>query len=230
MHMYCPFISPVTAPSVSYCGQRSGWMVFQDWTGIDVQSLNGKGWWVLWLSLTHFTTSQKHCCPGINGLKRMRTVVEEASISYKGTEEPLKFLLIHSCTSCRERCQNFWWSCSWMAAINVSQQPLDVRFYLKHHTELSVQVFVIRVAWNPWDCQSCNDTSLNVLGVLLAVISCVKGNYTDIWLNYKLPGETRLYLLWQHKVRITLTATALCREKSFGINHQILGFTPCALC
>ena len=50
-------------------------------------ALMERGWWVLWLCLTRFTTSQKCCCPGINGLKRMRTVVEEAAISHKGTEE-----------------------------------------------------------------------------------------------------------------------------------------------
>lgn len=126
MHIYCPFISPVTALPVTYCRQSSrsvagGWMVFKDWTGIDVQSFNGKGWWVLWLCLTHFTTSQKCCCPGINGLKRMRMVVEEAAISYKRTEEPLKCVLIHSCTLCRQRCQTYWQSCLWMTVINVSQ-------------------------------------------------------------------------------------------------------------
>lgn len=135
MHIYCPFISRVTA---AHCRQSSRsvagrWMVIQDWTGIDVRSFNGKGRWVLWLCLTHFTTSQKCCCPGINGLKRMRTVVEEAAISYKRTGEPLKCVLIHLCTLRRQRCQTYWWSCLWMTVINVSQQPLGAWFYLEHH-------------------------------------------------------------------------------------------------
>lgn len=37
-------------------------------------------------------------------------------------------------------------------------------------------------------------------------IVCVKGNYTDIRLNYELPGGMRFYWLCLHKVQITLSA------------------------
>lgn len=162
-------------------------------------AFNGKRRWVLWLCLTHFTTSEKCCCPGINGLKRMRTVVEEAAISYKRTEEPLKCVLIHSCTLCRQRCQTYWWSCSWMTVINVSQQLLGAWFYLEHHKgALSTNICSMGGLdeSNPWEYQGCSDVSLNVFGVLLPSchIVCVRGNYADIWLSYELPGGMRLYL------------------------------------
>lgn len=138
MHIYCPFIRPVAAPPVAYwrqsgrsaAGRR---MVFQDWTGIDVRRFNGKGWWVLWLCLTLFTTSQKCCCPGINGLKRMRMVVEEAAISHKGTEEPFQTCvdsLVHSAQARGAKpIDDHAHGWQWLMSRN-SQSML---FYLKHH-------------------------------------------------------------------------------------------------
>lgn len=60
---------------------------------------------MLRLCLTLFTTPPKCRCPGINGLERMRTVVEEAAISHEGTEESLQGVLSHSLAPCRQRCQ-----------------------------------------------------------------------------------------------------------------------------
>lgn len=39
--------------------------------------------------------SEKCCCPAANGLKRMRTVVEEARVRHEGTEESLQCVSIH---------------------------------------------------------------------------------------------------------------------------------------
>lgn len=138
MHIYCPFISPVTARHLHIVGKAADLWPANGWYSRTGQvlmcgALMERGWWVLWLCPTHFTTSQKCCCPGINGLKRMRTVVEEAAISYKRTEEALKCVLIHWCTLCRQRCQTYWRSCLWLTVINVSQQLLAVWLYLKHH-------------------------------------------------------------------------------------------------
>lgn len=190
MHIYCSFISQMhIAAKAADLRPAGGW---KDWTCIDVLSVNGTGRWVLWLCLNHFTTSQKCCCPGINGLRRMRTVVEEAAISYKRTEEPLKCVLIHSCTLWRQRCQTYWWSCLWMTVINVSQQPLAAWFYLEHHKR-ALSANICRMGgWPEWDSipWGFSDASLHVPGILLL-------HYSDIW-------QTWLYLLCRHTVWITL--------------------------
>lgn len=81
-------------------------------------------------------------------------------------------------------------------------------FYLRHH-EGALSTNICSMGWpgwdsNPWDYQGCSNASLNAFGILLPSyhIVCVKGNYTDIWLNYELPGGMRPYLLCQHKVGI----------------------------
>lgn len=139
-------------------------------------------------------------------------------------------MLIHSHTLCRQRCQTYWRSCLWLTVINVSQQPLAVWFYLKHHKgALSANICSIRglnETQTHEDDLDCSDASLNVFGILLPSyhIVCVKGNHTDIWLNYELPGGMRWFLLSLHKVGITLTASVLCREKSFVMNHWLTAF------
>lgn len=150
MHIYCPFISPVTALPVAYLRQSSrsvasGRMVFQDWTGIDVWSFNGNGWWVLWLAELTLRLLRSAAVQELMDWRGWGRLLKRQQLAIKEQKSPFKCVLIHLCTLGRQRCQTYWRSCVWMTVINVSQQPLGVWFYLKHH-KLLAQIFVEWVA------------------------------------------------------------------------------------